>query len=46
MSLLNTNNYILESICVWNVDHASQIFECLKIVFEDLQEEEEEEEEG
>ena len=33
---------ILESICVWNVDHASQIFECLKIVFEDVQEEEEE----
>ena len=31
---------ILETVFVWNADHASIIFSCLKGVFEDLQAEE------
>ena len=30
---------ILETLCVWNTDHAFKIFSCLKSVFKDLQEE-------
>ena len=30
---------ILQTLCVWNTDHAFKIFSCLKSVFKDLQEE-------
>ncbi|XP_022806642.1 Werner syndrome ATP-dependent helicase-like [Stylophora pistillata] len=34
---LNSVESILETLSVWNGDHAIKIFDCLKIVFDDLQ---------
>lgn len=34
---LNSVESILETLSVWNADHAIKIFDCLKRVFDDLQ---------
>lgn len=34
---LNSVESIIETLSVWNADHASKIFDCLSRVFDDLQ---------